>query len=295
MQFKQIFCVILILALPLSALAIDKHFIVKLNSGHSPDDKRHLYNWAVLERALVVSSDKYGPYKIKITGSAIPNHQRLKALKQGVYLNVAMSLTNQEWEDNSTPIRIPIRRGIFSYRLIMTHKQNLDLFAGITNVEQLKKLSVGVRKSWTTRLVLDHLKFNIVDAYSYDALFRMLNKRRFDYVPRGINEIFKELEIRQEKLTHLAIEPNLALYIPSPYYLFVTPENPLLAERLEYGLLEMVKNGDLNRLFETHYGEYIKMAQLHKRRIIHIGNPILPEKTPFDRPEFWYDFNLGNL
>lgn len=266
--------------------------IIKLNSGHAASDQRHLYNWEVIEAALVASQNKYGAHKIKITGSAIPNHQRLKALVQGRFLNVAMHLTNQEWEDTAIPIRVPIRRGIFSYRLLMINKDKEQTFKSISTVEHLKYMRVGVRKSWTTRIILEHLNFNIVDAYSYDAVFGMLDKGRFDYVPRGINEIFGELEYRKSELTNIMIEPDIALYIPSPYYIFVSPKTPRLAARLEYGLNEMIKSGQLQDIFFKHYGDFIKQAQIHNKRIIQIGNPVLPKETPLENKSLWYDFNV---
>ncbi|MBU2881050.1 transporter substrate-binding domain-containing protein [Psychrosphaera sp. B3R10] len=266
--------------------------IIKLNSGHNASDQRHLYNWEVIDAALEASKIKYGRSKVKITGSAIPNHQRLKSLVQGRFLNVAMSLTNQEWEDSVIPIRIPIRRGIFSYRLLMINKDKKETFKRISTVNRLKEMRVGVRKSWTTRIILKHLNFNTVDAFSYDAVFAMLDKGRFDYIPRGINEIYYELKVREKDLPNIMIEPDIALYIPSPYYIFVSPKTPRIAERLEYGLDKMVKNGKLNEIFTKHYGKYIERAQIHKKRIIQIGNPLLPIETPLHDSDLWFDFNV---
>lgn len=293
MSFLKFAVITLLLLLSANAFAIEPQFIVKLNSGHSANDQRHLYNWEVLGAALDASKARFGPYQIKVTGDAIPNHQRLKFLKEGKHLNVAMSLTNLQWEQEAIPIRIPIRRGIFSYRLLMVNQNVLEKFKSIRTLEQLKSLKVGVRKSWTTRLILKHLDFNTVDAYSYNSLFAMLDKGRFDYVPRGINEIYVELDVQRQGLKNIDIEPNLALYIPSPYYVFVSPLYPKLAERLEFGLLEIVDSGKLAEIFDKSYGQFIQQAELHKRHIINIGNPLMPENTPFDNKKFWHDFNLA--
>ena len=35
-----------------------------------------------------------------------------------------------------------------------------------------------------------------------------------------------------------------------------------LAERLEYGLLQMIKNGDLAKIFNKYYGDYVEAANI---------------------------------
>ncbi len=266
--------------------------IIKINRGQSEKDIRTNYTYTVLNKALIASIPKYGAFGIEVTGFEVPNHQTLKELVKGEFINVAMALTTDEWEEKSTPIRIPIRRGIFSYRLLAINTAKAEVFNNIHTLEQLKTLTVGVRKSWTTRKVLTKLGFEVADAYSYDSIFAMLDKNRFDYIPRGIHEIYDELEIRKVDLPHLMVEPRLALYIPSPFYMFVSKSTPQIAARLELGLEKMVEDGSLQSLFEQYYGAYIEKADLENRTIIHLGNPLLPSKTPLERKELWHSFSV---
>lgn len=264
--------------------------IIKINKGQSEIDTRTKYTYSILNKALEIGKPKFGDFKIQVTGFAIPNHQTLKELSKGEFINVAMAITTDEWERENTAIRVPIRRGIFSYRLLAINKSNLATFKKITTLEQLKKLTVGVRKSWALRKTLLALRFNMSDAYSYDSIFAMLDKNRFDYIPRGIHEIYDEIDIRKETLRNLMVEPKLALYIPSPFYIFVSRSTPQIAIRLQWGLEELVKQGILKETFEAHYGEYIKKADLTNRTIINVGNPLLPSTTPLKRKELWHSF-----
>lgn len=76
----------------------------------------------------------------------------------------------------------------------------------------------------------------------------MLNHDRFDFLPRGVNEIFEEYALRKDLLENVIIEPHLALYIPGATYVFVSPKYPELAERLEIGLIYgSINNGTINR------------------------------------------------
>jgi hypothetical protein len=266
--------------------------IIKINKGQSEIDVRTKYTYTILSKALEISEEKFGSFEIQVTGFAIPNHQALKELIKGEFINVAMAITTDEWEANNIPIRIPIRRGIFSYRLLAINESKVETFKDIKSADQLKQLIVGVRKSWALRKTLLSLDFTVSDAYSYDSIFAMLEKNRFDYIPRGIHEIYEEIAIRKKTLPHLTIEPHLALYIPSPFYIFVSKTTPKIAERLEWGLEELVKQGILKDTFEQYYGEYIKQADLANRTIINLGNPLLPSATPLDREELWHSFSV---
>lgn len=271
------------------AIALDK---IKVNKGQSEIDIRTGYTYDILNKALAIGVDKFGPYEIEVAGFSIPNHQTLKELTRGEFINVAMALSTDEWEQNSIPIRIPLRRGIFSYRLLAINKSNSEAFNNINNLEQLKQLTIGLRKSWRTRETFEVLGFTISDAYSYDSIFAMLDKNRFDYIPRGIHEIYDEIEIRKASFPNLAVEPRLALHIPAPFYMFVSKTTPKIAERLSWGLEELVKQGILKDTFEQYYGGYIKDADLENRTIIHLGNPVLPSKTPLERKELWHSFSI---
>ncbi|KMT66825.1 hypothetical protein XM47_01540 [Catenovulum maritimum] len=262
--------------------------IVNIVKGQSAFDTRNKYTDAVLRSTLEQSTDKYGPYVLNYVKEVIPTPRISQFLADDHLLNVAIALTNKEWERDLITIRIPIRKGLLNYRLLLINRKNSDKFKNIKTVEDLKKLSVGLRKTWVTHGVMSDLGFSIVDAFAYDAIFSMLQKQRFDYIPRGIYEIYDELEARKE-LTDLMIEPNLALHIPAPIYMFVSPAHPRIAKRLEYGLNKMVVTGRLNQIFDDFYGDLIKRAQLHKRLILEVGNQQLPEKTPIHDKSLWID------
>ncbi|MDU0112424.1 hypothetical protein RT723_05295 [Psychrosphaera aquimarina] len=121
--------------------------IIKINRGQSDKDIRTNYTYTVLNKALIASIPKFGAFGIEVTGFEVPNHQTLKELVKGEFINVAMALTTDEWEEKSTPIRIPIRRGIFSYRLLAINKSKAEVFNNINNLQQLKNSPLGFVKA----------------------------------------------------------------------------------------------------------------------------------------------------
>lgn len=267
--------------------------VIRIKYGSSSLDLRGQYIENLMVRALRISQEKYGAFTIDRLKVELPSHGVLQALVDGEFINVSVAMTSNEWENKAIPIRIPVRRGIFKYRLLLVHKDNLEKYQNITNVKQLKELSVGLKRGWTIRSLLETLNFNIVEADSYDKIFEMLHKKRFAYTIRGIHEVYEELRLRKRFFDDLAVEPNLLLHMPAPSYFFVSPEYPRIAERLEYGLEKMVGSGELKQLFEQTFSKYIDILDLKNRRIIDVGNPLLPENTPLERKELWFDFNLA--
>ncbi|WP_448248182.1 tetratricopeptide repeat protein [Thalassotalea agariperforans] len=272
-----------------NANAVD---IIKLTQSESDLDVRPKYTLAVLNKALALSSDKYGPYKIEIIEETIFNEQKIISLHDGEDINLAMAMTSPDWEYLALPIRIPIRRGVGSYRLLTINKNNSDKFANISTLAELKLLTTGVQKDWIMNTLLEDEGFILIEGLTYDSIFKMLDRQRFDYLLRGIHEAYDEISLRKHELKNLMIEPNLAIYIPQPYYIFVSPKYPKIAERIEYGLEKMISAGILQQMFDDHYAAFIKKANLSNRKIINIGNKYLPQKTPVDRKELWLKFDF---
>lgn len=262
--------------------------IVKFESGQSQNDSRMAYKLEVIKSALELTRDTYGPYLISTAAPKMNSLQAMRQLQNGELLNVFIALTNEDWESQTIPIRIPIRRGLLNYRILLTHKQYLPHLKKVNTVSDLMSLQVGMRHNWSLTEVLSLRGFNIIPSKSYDGLFTMLDNQRFHYIPRGINEIYDELESRKSKLKNVVIEPELILYIPSPTYLFVSPKYPRLAQRFEHGLEMMVANGQLKAIFDKYFTQHIEQADLKNRRIITVGNPLLPKLTPLNRSELWW-------
>ncbi len=266
--------------------------IMHVNKRHSEKDNRSIYPYKVLQRALEESSDTYGAFKIQPAPQLLPNNRTMELLVEGKHLTVAMLVTRQEWEDIAIPVRIPIRRGALAYRLLAIHQDNINKFKDINTLEELKTSVVGLHKNWSANILFRDLGFNVINAYSYEGLFKMLHGKRFDYIPRGVHEIYDELEQRKTEFPNLVPEPHIALYSPAPFYIFVTPKRPDIAKRIEYGLEKMIKSGELKSMFDEYYGGYFEQANLQDRTIIDIGNHLLPKGTPLERKELWVKFDV---
>ncbi|MGJ8679686.1 tetratricopeptide repeat protein [Paraglaciecola sp.] len=293
-KYTTIFMVLLFVALILLSFNSFSVDLIKTTTGDSALDVRPKYTHAILKKSLELSTEKFGPFELVVIDKALSNDLKRWMIYDGIDINVAMSMASPDWEYLTLPIRIPIRRGVGSYRLLAIHEKNQNTFKDIASVKALKALTVGVQEGWILNEVLDEEGFILVKSTSYDSTFKMLDKRRFDFIPRGIHEVYDELAIREKELSSLMIEPRLAIYLPQPYYIFVSPKAPRIAQRIEFGLEKMIAEGVLQEMFNQYFADFIEKANLSNRTIIHLDNKYLTKKTPIERKELWLKFDLEN-
>jgi hypothetical protein len=67
-----------------------------------------------------------------------------------------------------------------------------------------------------------------------------------------------------------------------------------LANLIEKGLEKAIENGKFEALFVKYYKANIDKSQIEKRTFYQLDNTFLPEKTPLDRNELWFDGKIGN-
>jgi hypothetical protein len=261
--------------------------VIVVNPKKSENDLRFKYPFVVLKEAFKRTEDQYGQAIFRRYPAQIPRARALDQLVKGA-LTIFVAPTRKEWEERTLPVRIPIRKGLLGYRLLLINQQDQTRIAKVSDIDALKKLVLGGGAQWSTTAALRKLGFTVEGGSEYESLFSMLEFRRFDVFPRGVNEIFGEFDSRKDKFPNMRIEKHLALYQPLPTYFFVSPKRPDLVKRLEEGLKQMIADGTLDRLFHAHHGKALERANIGSRRIISIPNPDLTPQTPFAQENLWY-------
>ncbi|MCJ2164879.1 amino acid ABC transporter substrate-binding protein [Pseudodesulfovibrio sp. S3] len=287
MRLNPICTILLILLLGFAApgYCLDE---IRIQPGSSEEDLRHTYPIALLMKALEATAESDGPFRITPGQVRMSRDRALEEIASGKHINLYIAATRNTWEERTIPIRIPIMKRLLSYRLLLINCRDMDRFAKIDSLQALKQLKGGTGLQWTITEVHRRHGFTLVTGNDYEGLFSMLDSGRFDYFSRGINEIFTEYETRKERFPDMCIEPTLALYSPSPSYFFVSPAYPKLADRIRRGMEIISANGELDALFQKHFGADIARAKLKERTVFRIDNPLLSKETPLDRPELWF-------
>lgn len=258
--------------------------VVRFPRPEFEGDRRFDYALQLLKLAL----SKVGPeYRIELAEIPMNQERQILALEAGRAIDVAPMPSSAEREARLLVVRIPINKGVLGLRLGLIRKGDAARFAGVNTLDDLKRVRLAQGLQWPDTQILQANGVPVITAPSYEGLFKMLVSQRFDYFPRSALEIWDEQASNAETLE---IEPRIALHYYYDAYYMLNRANMGLAEVIRQGLEKAIADGSADRLFDQHHGERLRRAQLDKRVVIKLTNPLLTPGTPLDRPELWYDF-----
>ena len=192
-----------------------------------------------------------------------------------------MPPTDQRLRDFAV-IPYDLHAGMLGYRVLLIHKADATRFAQVKNLADLRQLTGGFGSQWSDFVLFARNRLPVVGVANPANLLAMLNKRRFDYYHRGLNEAWRELDAHAEEFPELIVEPNLALVYELPVYFTFNRRNSQLKQRFADGLAQIQADGSLRALFMRHYGAIAEQAQLQKRTLIPLSYPNPAGLAPVD-------------
>lgn len=246
--------------------------IVKIRKQKIYNNKE-AHNYEVIQRALEVTELEFGPFIFEEVVLSMNADRMLKSTSKGELINIAIMPANKEWDSVAIPIRIPVRMGLLNYRLLVVNNEDLPKFEKINTLDELNKFSAGLLKNWITTKIYQVNSLNVTKVSNLNSLFLMLHKRRIDYIPRTIYEVYDDLNNQNVEEDNLVIEPNIVLHIPMHAFIYVSQTNPRLAKRFQRGLSKLLESGELKDILYKYYGAEILKAKLKQRKVIYIENP----------------------
>ncbi|MBB1302671.1 transporter substrate-binding domain-containing protein [Pseudoalteromonas sp. SR44-8] len=251
-----------------------------------PEREYVLDNWYPLE--LLKLALKYSGQAYTLQSSIkMVQSRSLKELEHGELVNVVWSMTSIEREQLFKPIRIPIYKGLYGWRLLLTTEDKLSLFTAVKMPSELKKLYFIQGHDWPDTVILSDNGFQVSTSTSYDSLFNMLVKGRGDAFPRSILEVDWELK-QLDASDHITTVPNVVFNYPAAIYFFVNSQRDDLHNAIKIGLEKAHQNGEFDKLFNRHFAEIIASAKLQEKMIIKLENTHLPHLTPINNSALWF-------
>ena len=250
------------------------------------DDAKE-YKYQVLHLILEKTEKTDGPFKIQAPQQEVPQARDFEMVKQG-YVDVILTATSREREQELHPIRIPFEKGLYGYHIFIINESDQPKFSAVRTLADLQKLWAGQNEIWPETKIFRANGLNVVATAGYRELFAMLKERRFDYFPRTAAEPWREL--RDMNIPGLVVEKDLLIYYPVPGYIFTSKNNLKLADRLERGLRMALKDGSLDKLFYNHpdMKEALERGNLKNRRVFKLEDGSLSEETPLNDKSLWY-------
>jgi hypothetical protein len=287
---KHLFIVVLsVLSLCSNAYATElSPLVVRHIAPQGDKDLRNSYFIDLLNLVLTKTEQELGPFRLASSKATMSQDRSLLQLQNNNGIDVVWTMSTAEREEALLPIRIPLLKGLLGQRLLMIRQQDIGRFAKVESLQDLQAFSAGQGSGWPDNKILQANQIEVVEGMSYQGLFGMLQRQRFDYFPRGINEIFDELE--QHKSESFVAEPHLVISYRAPIYFFVSKQNRELAARIEQGLWIAFSDGSFDALFSRYQYDNL-VNELRSRTVIKLNNPYLHASTPSEQSPLWLKFN----
>lgn len=277
----------LLLAFAMSAMATD---VVKPFQTEA-DRVRYAFHYQLLDAVLERTVGRYGPYAVQPYTAPISSARGHQEGIRGKILNLMISdAGHQIIDEGMIPIPYPIDKGLLGYRIALILKRNQAKIDRVNTLEQLRSLTVGQGRDWGDVKILAYNRIPLdTTSTTYESLFPMLVRGRFDLFPRGATEIDAEMKAYGRQYPDLAIDRHLLIKYPYAQFFYVSKSAPHLAARLEDGLEQMVRDGSFDALFDQHFAKALAGLELGQRVVIELENPYLPAWVPLERKELWFD------
>jgi len=281
-------------ALLFNSVAMAEPMVIRHLKEADREDRRTEYFVSVLSLALSKVLKK-PEYSLQPADVLMKSTRALDSLMNGS-IDVVWGMTSIEREEKATPVRVPLLKGLLGYRIFLIREGDQGRFSSIQNFEQLQQLSAGQDALWLDTKILKYNELPVVSGSNYSGLFSMLQRKRFDYFPRGVHEPWHEMIThKQQKLT---VEKTLLLRYQSPVFFFVSKNNPVLRSVLEQGLKIALADGSFDKLLYNHQitKQIFERANIDKRLIFDLKNPLLSTETQkiLTNSALWYQLGDEN-
>lgn len=281
---RSISTLFLLLLSPFSA-ASQKVNIVTFPDSQFVRDSQKLYYQSLLARIFIATEQKYGSYHLEPVQIPMLQKRALASLDTNL-LDIAWTMTSAERELNYLPIRVPLLKGLIGYRVAIVEESKRDMFTSVQSIRELKQFKAVQGPNWPDNPILKVNGIAVFEQPSWENMFMAVEKGYIDYFPRSILEAWSELETYGK---NSVVDTEIIIYYPTAMYFFVSKNNPKLARRVKEGLDTLYDTGAFDEHFFNYpaHREALEKVKKHKRRIISLTNPYLPEHTPLTNSKYW--------
>jgi len=243
--------------------------------GNNVDLVSEDYYLALMTAAMKATEASYGAYQLVFTQEPLSSERKHELLVTGEKMNVDRLVgfpVQKGARVGLIRVPVPVLNGFMGYRILLIRKEDQSRFRSIKTLDELTRLPMGFGKGWEGH-VYKHNGFSVAEPLTMTSLLKMLAGKRYFFVPLSVIEIDDHYEIEGARVESLVPEQTLLIYMPLPVYFYVSPEYPMLAERLTAGLTYLKENGQMDDIFKMHFGARLQRLKLSERTLIELSNP----------------------
>ncbi|SMF21204.1 ABC-type amino acid transport/signal transduction systems, periplasmic component/domain [Alteromonadaceae bacterium Bs31] len=134
-------------------------------------------------------------------------------------------------------------------RKCIVHRTKKNKLDSVSDLQGLKQVRIGQVHYWPDIAPYQQHGLSVTAADTYESMFSMLDRGRFDCLPLSVLEIDGALKEQIILYPELTLSEKLYFFYPLPYYIGITKSQPDLLTRFELELATMAKDGSLSALY----------------------------------------------
>ena len=274
---------------PPSLAQEDGPLVVRHALSQGQNAKVLSYEQVVLQLLLDKTVPSHGPYQLE--ASEVVSQNRAFLQIQSGEIDLISAMTSAARERQSLPVRVCLYRGLMGVRLpIALHSRVAELEA-ISSTAQAQALRTGQVADWPDTQILAAAGWRLERLPRLATFAEMLRRRRVDLFALGATEVYPIVDAQPD----LRVLERWLIAYPAAFYFFVSPQKPVLAERLRKGWDLVLSDGSFLALFERTVGTQLTRARLAERLWLRVPNPDLPNETPLLDTRLWHPLVRSRL
>ncbi len=274
--------VLLVLGACVSAQAKDREKVVIKHYDRDFSRNIREYLTAVLHLTLEKSRREFGDYEIEFYSKSLsPTRSKLET-ERGEHIN---TLFAPDWlgpflhENRIIRVPFPVFKELLGFRNLIVDKTRAPSFKNIKTAATLRTIRAGQGANWGDVDILKGNGLKVVEAQSYESLFPMLVKDRYDYLPLSILEAAEAMNAVPGHVDHLTVIDDINLFYPVPFSLYVHAREPELARRFRRGLEIALADGSLDEVFTKFFPGVEAQLRSGKKKVMLLANPLIDAQT----------------
>lgn len=230
-------------------------------------------------RMLDLALKKSGrPYKLTLRPEAA-NDERARAMLSGGEISIVDFGSGADFEKKFQALYLPIDQGLLGYRLAIIHQSRAADFNRVFSIEDLRHFTAGQGYGWSNNIIMNMAGLRVETGPTLESLFPMLEAKRFDFLPLGLNEVYGFVEQYKHKAPNAIVDTHFVLIYRFGRLFYVKKENRELHDVVLGGLKAAFEDGSFQYLLnnEPSIRIAINRANLATRIPIAIDNPTMTD------------------
>jgi len=232
--------------------------------------KQHEFFYEILSQAFQNSD-----HNLKLVIKRAPQ-ARVKRLFEKGDISIFWMLESPQRNKKYIPINVNLTKGLIGKRILFIKKGKQHIFDNITKLDDLRKLNLvaGLGQEWLDTQIWEANKLGYKkQPGNWKTIFNMVLMGRYDYFPRGINEILTEAKQHPE----LAIEKKLVFIYNGKYKFYLSTKGKYAGVQyndiINTVLKKAEQDGLIKKTIKKYWSNNLKILNYDKRIKIFLEMP----------------------